>query len=36
MNDLLLILVGVGVGTYFAESIRETVPVLKPVEKTDE
>lgn len=33
MNDLLLVLVGVGVGAYFAESIRETVPALKPADK---
>lgn len=30
MNELLLLISGVAIGTYFAESIRETVPVLKP------
>lgn len=30
MNELLLLLSGVAIGTYFAEPIRETVPVLKP------
>lgn len=30
MNDLLLILAGVAAGTYFAEQIRSTVPVLDP------
>lgn len=30
MNDLLLLLIGVAAGTYFADNIRETVPVLDP------
>lgn len=30
MNDLLLLLIGVAAGTYFAESVRETVPALDP------
>jgi hypothetical protein len=30
MGDLLLILAGVAVGTYYAESIREKVPMLAP------
>lgn len=35
MNELLLILVGVATGAYFAEPIRERVPVLDPAkEKT--
>lgn len=33
MNDLLLVLVGIGVGTYLAEDIRGVVPILKPAEK---
>lgn len=33
MNDLLLVLLGVGAGVYFAEPIRGVVPVLKPTEK---
>lgn len=30
MNDVLLVLLGVAAGTYFAESIRDIAPVLKP------
>lgn len=30
MNDLLLILGGVALGTYFAENVRGVVPVLDP------
>lgn len=30
MNDLLLLLAGIAAGTYFAESIRKTVPILDP------
>lgn len=33
MNDLLLVLLGVAAGTYFAESIREVAPVLTPADK---
>lgn len=36
MNELLFLIGGVAIGTYFAESIRETVPVLKPSDKEDE
>lgn len=36
MNELLLLIGGVAIGTYFAESIRETVPVLKPSDKESE
>lgn len=36
MNDLLLILTGIAIGTYFAEPIRETVPVLKPPVKDEQ
>lgn len=35
MNDMLLLLAGIALGTYFAESIRETVPVLKPPVKDE-
>lgn len=35
MKDLLLLLAGIAVGTYFAEPIRETVPVLKPPVKDE-
>lgn len=30
MGDLLLILAGVAAGTYYAESIRKSVPILDP------
>lgn len=30
MNDLLLLLGGITIGTYFAEPIRKTVPLLDP------
>lgn len=30
MNSLLNVLLGVAVGTYYAESIRKQVPVLNP------
>lgn len=33
MNELLLILVGVATGAYFAEPIREKVPVLDPTKE---
>lgn len=36
MNELLLLIGGVAIGTYFAESIRESVPVLKPSDKESE
>lgn len=36
MNDLLFLIGGIAIGTYFAESIRETVPVLKPSVTEDE
>lgn len=32
MNDLLLVLLGVAAGAYFAEPIRDAVPALKPAE----
>lgn len=35
MNDLLFLMIGIAAGTYFAESIRETVPVLKPSDKNE-
>lgn len=37
MESLLLLLAGVAVGTYFAEPIRETIPILDPgTEKEEE
>lgn len=30
MNDLLLLILGVSVGTYFAEDVRGVVPILDP------
>lgn len=30
MNDLLLLIAGIGIGAKFAEQIREVAPVLKP------
>lgn len=35
MNDVLLLAAGLALGTYFAEPIREVVPVLAPT-KGDE
>lgn len=36
MNDLIIALIGVALGTYFAEPIRDTIPVLDPQGKTDD
>lgn len=36
MNDLLLIVAGIAVGTYFAEAIREKIPVLEPPAKDEQ
>lgn len=33
MNDLLLIIGGVALGTYFAEPVRKAVPILDPKKK---
>lgn len=33
MNEVMVLLIGVAAGTYFAEPIRGVVPVLKPKEK---
>lgn len=30
MSDILVLLAGIGIGTYFANEIREKVPVLDP------
>lgn len=30
MNDILVLLLGVAIGTYFADEIRPTVPLLDP------
>lgn len=32
MNNVLLVLLGVSAGVYFAEPIRKVVPVLKPAD----
>lgn len=34
MSELLLLISGIALGAYFAEPIREVVPVLKPSEST--
>lgn len=34
MDSVLVFIVGLGIGTYFAESIREVAPVLKPTVTT--
>lgn len=36
MNDVIIALIGVALGTYFAEPIRETVPLLDPQGKADD
>lgn len=34
MNEIIVLLIGVGVGTRFAEEIRKTVPALDPNKPT--
>lgn len=34
MNEIIVLLIGVGVGARFAEEIRKTVPVLDPNKPT--
>lgn len=35
MSDILLVLLGAAIGTYFAEPIREVVPILNPGEEVN-
>lgn len=35
MNDLLLILGGIAIGTYFAEPVRGVIPILDPNKKEE-